>query len=108
MNKLLRTGIGRLRLLGILEGISTLLLLFVAMPAKYFFGRPEIVRSVGMVHGILFLMFVGLTFIVAQRMNWRFWKITWKILLASVVPFGTFYVDSTILKKLDGPESGPS
>ena len=105
MKKLLRTGIGRLRLLGILEGISTLLLLFIAMPAKYFFGRPELVRSVGMIHGRLFLLFVGMTFVVAERLNWRFWKITWKILLASVIPFATFYVDATILKRMDEGET---
>jgi integral membrane protein len=107
MKKLTSTGIGRLRLLGILEGISTLVLLFIAMPAKYMLGRPELVRSVGMIHGILFLLFVGMTILVAERQNWRFWKITWKILLASVVPFATFYVDAAILKKLDEEQVKP-
>ena len=54
------TTLNRLRSVGILEAISFLLLLGVAMPLKYAFGQPEMVRIVGMAHGVLWMLYVGL------------------------------------------------
>lgn len=90
---------GRLRLLGFFEGLSLLILLFIAMPLKYWFGSPAMTQSVGQIHGILFLLFVANTIIVSVVYNWKFTQTTWKVLLACVVPFGTFYVDKKILSK---------
>lgn len=98
MNTFLATRIGRLRLLGILEGSSLLLLIFIAMPVKYLLHNPGWVKAVGPVHGVLFLLFVINTFQVAIEKEWRFTEITWKVLLACVIPFGTFYVDRKILR----------
>jgi integral membrane protein len=95
MLNLLKTPIGRLRIIGFLEGISLLVLVFVAVPLKYFLGRPELVKLMGPIHGLLFCLFVFLTLSVAYK--WIFSKITWKVLLACVIPFGTFYVDKYIL-----------
>lgn len=100
MLELLRTRMGRLRLVGALEGISLILLIFIAMPIKYGLGNPFWVESVGPIHGILFLLFVLATFSVAIEQAWSFWGITWKVLLACLIPFGTFYVDYKILRKL--------
>lgn len=100
MTHLLKTPIGRLRLLGFLEGCSLLVLLFIAMPVKYGLGDPSLVKSVGLVHGILFVLFVIYTLTTATEFRWRFGKITWKLLLASVIPFGNFYVDRKILSNL--------
>ena len=99
MIHLFKTPIGRLRLTGFLEGSSLLLLLFVAMPMKYFFGDPSLVRMLGMVHGLLFVLFVLLTLGVAVENKWSFSKKTWKVLLACVVPLGTFYIDRKVLSK---------
>ena len=52
------TTIGRLRVIGLLEGISFLVLLGVAMPLKYVWDEPQAVRGVGMAHGVLFLAYV--------------------------------------------------
>lgn len=101
MRSLLNTPIGRLRLVGMLEGVSLLALLFIAMPVKYLMGNPSLVRSVGMAHGVLFLLFGALTIVVSTERQWSFGKVTWKVLLASVIPFGTFYVDNKILKPMD-------
>lgn len=51
--------LNRLRSIGILEAISFILLLGIAMPLKYLFGQPELVRIVGMAHGILWVLYVG-------------------------------------------------
>lgn len=100
MNKFLTTSIGRLRLLGALEGISLLILLFVAVPVKYLLKDPALVQTVGPVHGVLFLLFVLNTLSVGVEQQWSFKQTTWKVLLACVVPFGTFYIDYKILRPL--------
>jgi len=101
MNALITSRIGRLRLLGMLEGSSLILLVFVAVPVKYFLHNPAWVKAIGPVHGILFLLFVITTFQVAIEKEWRFSSITWKVLLACIIPFGTFYIDRKILRELD-------
>jgi len=93
----LATTIGRLRAIGLLEGISFLLLLGVAMPLKYLAGRPEAVRVVGMAHGLLFLLYVAATIQAAMEYRWT-WRRTALIAAASLLPFGPFYVDSKYLR----------
>lgn len=56
-----------LRILGLVEGLSFLMLLFVAMPLKYVWGNPILVKYVGMGHGILVIAFIVLLFIVCER-----------------------------------------
>ena len=97
MFNLLKTPIGRLRIIGFLEGISLLVLVFVAVPFKYFLGRPELVKLMGPIHGLLFCLFVFITLSVGVSYKWIFSKITWKVLVACIIPFGTFYVDRYIL-----------
>jgi integral membrane protein len=105
MKQYFSTSIGRLRAIGFLEGISLLLLLLIAMPVKYLLGEPALVRSVGMAHGVLFLLFVFYSINVGLQRRWAFSRITWKLLLASVIPFGTFYVDRKILSRLPEAEA---
>lgn len=104
MSKFISTSIGRLRVLAFLEGMSLLLLVFVAMPIKYIGGDPSWVRTVGMAHGVLFLGFVFYAFQVAADKDWKFMDTTLKVLVASVVPFGTFYIDHRILSKYQAAE----
>jgi integral membrane protein len=100
MTTYLTTNIGRLRLLGLLEGVSLLLLIGIAVPAKHLFGNPALVKSIGPVHGILFLLFVFNTLSVGVEHRWKFKTTTWKVLLACLIPFGTFYIDKKILSKI--------
>lgn len=100
MQKYLNSAIGRLRLIAFFEGISLLILLFIAMPMKYIYGDPSLVRSVGMAHGVLFIIFVFSTIQVSSDYKWKFNETTWKVLLGGFLPFGTFYVDHKILKAL--------
>jgi integral membrane protein len=79
-----------------LEGISLLLLLFVAMPLKYMFDLPIFVRIIGMIHGLLFIVYIFLAIMLKVEENWSISKLG-KICLASIVPFGTFYVDKKYL-----------
>jgi integral membrane protein len=98
MKQLFKTSLGRLRLVGYLEGISLILLLGVGVPLKYMASDPGMVKTIGPLHGILFLWFVFSTLSVGVEKQWR-WQTTWKVLIACVIPFGTFYIDRYILRQ---------
>lgn len=85
------------RIVSLLEGVSYLLLLFIATPIKYLEGNPEYVKLLGMPHGILFMLYIVLAIVIKKEMNWN--NITLGIvLLCSIIPFGTFYVDKKYLR----------
>lgn len=104
MKGLLASSVGLLRIVAFFEGISLLILVFIAVPLKYFFDSPGLTKLVGPVHGVLFLLFVVMAIGVAFQQRWGFTSRIWKVLLASLIPFGTFYVDKTILSRL-GPDA---
>lgn len=89
------TSLGRLRLIGFLEGVSLLVLLGIAMPLKYLAGQPATVRYVGMAHGVLFVVYVLLVIQVAIQYRWSFGKAA-LALAASVLPFGTFWAEKRL------------
>lgn len=101
MIRLFKTKIGRLRIVGFLEGVSLLALVFVAVPMKYAFGNPVLSQSIGPVHGALFLLFVLNVVSVGIETGWNFGTATWKVFAACLVPFGTFYIDRKFLKNLE-------
>lgn len=101
MKKLLTSNIGRLRIIGFLEGLSLLALVFIAVPLKRLFNTPILSEILGPIHGALFILFVIMTLSTAIEKDWKFTITTWKVLLASFIPFGTFYIDKKILSKLD-------
>lgn len=85
------------RIISLLEGISYLLLLFVAMPMKYFGSDASYVKMLGMPHGILFIAYIILAFLLKPELKWNN-KTFFIVLVASVIPFGTFYIDRKYLK----------
>lgn len=85
------------RITAFLEGLSYLLLLFIAVPIKYMNGDPQYVKLLGMPHGILFMAYIALAFFIKPEFKWSS-KDFGIILLASVIPFGTFYVERKYLK----------
>lgn len=89
--------IPQFKLVAILEGISFLLLLGVAMPLKYVWGFAEATKVIGMVHGLLFIAYVIMVILIREQLKWSI-KITLLALIASVLPFGPFVVDRKLLK----------
>ena len=83
--------------MGWIEGISLLLLLFVAMPLKYVWGIPEATKSVGMIHGLLFLAYCFVAYQVKEEANWPIQRMFTAWLL-SCIPFGTFIFERKYLK----------
>ncbi|MFZ2431989.1 MAG: DUF3817 domain-containing protein [Lutibacter sp.] len=85
------------RIITLLEGFSLLILLFLAMPLKYIWNLPQMVQVAGMVHGILFLLFVVMAMMVFSELKWSI-KTFGIVMLASVIPFGAIYIDKKHLK----------
>jgi integral membrane protein len=93
----MKTTLSTLRLIALLEGISFLVLLGIAMPLKYYYNKPESVKIIGMAHGILFVLYIIFLLMVHLKLKW---KISNTILafIASLVPFGTFYADVKLFR----------
>lgn len=80
------------RKVAVAEGISYLLLLFVAMPLKYLAKIDIAVKYTGWAHGILFILYAACLIMAWQEQKWKFGKAT-LIFLASLLPFAPFVVD---------------
>lgn len=95
----LKSNIGRLRILALLEGISAIALTLVTL-SKYILDAyiHEINYSIGMAHGLLFVIYVVLMLIAAREKRWGVMTIGWSF-LASIIPGGTFVADHKIFKK---------
>ena|SRR5688572_30828604 len=74
------------------EGVSFLVLLFIAMPLKYFAGLPVATTIVGGLHGLLFIAFMVMTG-EAKKEYKKDWGWVFKSFIASILPFGTFVMD---------------
>ena len=85
------------RIISFLEGMSYILLLFIAVPLKYLGGDEQYVKLLGMPHGILFVSYVIFAFLIKENKNWGM-KDLGIVLIASILPFGTFYIDWKYLK----------
>ena len=98
MNKMLQSSMGRLRLVGIAEGISLLVLFFIAMPLKYWAGEPEPVKIVGWIHGGLFILFIVSVLMMYYQRSWPFKNVVYAV-IAAFLPFGTFVFDARLKKE---------
>lgn len=82
----------------LIEGVSYLILLFIAMPMKYFFNIPEAVKYFGWIHGILFLVFFVFLILAWIKYRWSIFRIA-LYLIASVLPFVPFILDKKLEKE---------
>ena len=87
-----------LRTVALIEGLTTLALFLIAMPLKYAFGNPVLVPPVGLVHGIAFVIYIGV--MLAALPGRGFTRSEWaRTTLAAFVPFGTFLNDPMLKRK---------
>lgn len=89
--------IRRFRTVAIAEGVSFILLLFIAMPLKHFFGMPMAVKVVGWAHGVLFIAYWIAAVPLFTKLKWDAERIV-GLGLASVLPFGTFVLERKWLR----------
>ncbi len=84
------------KIISFLEGLSYILLLFVGVPLKYMVGNDILVKSLGMPHGLLFIAYIIMAMLIREDMKWGT-KTTFIVLIASILPFGTFYINRKYL-----------
>jgi integral membrane protein len=89
------TTLERFLKIAFIEGISLLVLLFVAMPLKYFADKPAMVKYVGWTHGILFVLYMVFLLLVWIQYKWNFGRVVLAF-LASLFPFGTFLFEKRL------------
>lgn len=82
----------RLRVLAFWEGLSLLVLLFIAMPLKYLADQPMAVKIVGMLHGLLFVGVVLLLLVTMKQARWPIGRGA-LVFVSALLPFGAFVID---------------
>ncbi len=97
VGELLKTSLGRFRIVAFLEGCSFLLLGFT-MILKYRYDMPGPNMVVGSAHGALFILYVILLLQVGIGRDWSWAKMALGF-LASLIPFGTFYADMKLFRE---------
>ena len=86
------------RIIALLEGVSYILLMTIGLYFKYLLDDDYYVKVLGMPHGILFMLYILIAFLLKKQEQWNFINFS-IILFASLIPFGTFYIDNKYLNK---------
>ena len=86
------------RIIALLEGVSYILLMTIGLYFKYLLNDDTYVKLLGMPHGVLFMLYILIAFLLRKQEQWSFINFI-IILFASLVPFGTFYIDRKYLLK---------
>jgi integral membrane protein len=84
--------VSTLRTIGLVEAVSYVLLVGVAMPMKYFLDMPLAVRVLGGLHGFLFVLFCWALLLVITKAGWSIGRAA-LVFAASLVPLATFGID---------------
>lgn len=92
------SSIRRLRHIGIAEGFSFLILLFIAMPLKYLANMPTAVLIVGSLHGLLFILYILAIADTWRKLRWP-WKRAAAATASSVLPFGPFILEPSLRRE---------
>jgi len=93
------TALRNYRVAAWVTGVGLLVLVFIAMPLKYFFGEPRPVALVGMMHGFLYMAYIVCTLILAERCRWRPLDAV-VILLAGTIPIASFVADRQVTRRV--------
>lgn len=92
---MLNVALNRFRLISFIEGISYLILVFVAMPIKYIGENPYFVKIFGMAHGVLFILFVLFLLESIRKYGWKN-SFSLKLFIYSLLPFGSFVIEKEV------------
>ncbi len=84
-----------------IEGVSSILLFFIAMPLKYFWDKPLMVKYVGLIHGLLFIAYVIVLLICARQFKWTIKRVV-SYFIASILPFVPFIVERKLKQEYEG------
>jgi integral membrane protein len=95
----IETALRNYRISAWVTGIGLLVLVFVAMPLKYFFGRPELTSIVGVTHGFLYMIYIVCTLLLAERGRWKPLDAL-LILIAGTVPVASFVAERRVTRRV--------
>ncbi|NGQ93838.1 DUF3817 domain-containing protein [Brevibacillus sp. SYP-B805] len=101
---MLKTPLGRLRAAGLMEGISYLALLGIAMPLKYWADLPGAVKIVGSLHGLFFILYLFALAHVTIALRWSIVRVLGAF-VASLIPFGTLILDARLRREQEEDSS---
>jgi integral membrane protein len=91
----IETALRNYRIAAWVTGVGLLILVFVAMPLKYFFGQPALVALVGVAHGFLYMIYIVCTLLLAERCRWKPLDAL-VILVAGTVPLASFFAERRV------------
>lgn len=89
---MLKDTLKRFRVISYIEGLSYLILVFIAMPIKYLAENPYPVKIIGMAHGVLFILFVLFLYETMRKYAWQT-SFGSKLFVYSLIPFGSFIIE---------------
>jgi len=95
---MLNNALGRFRIISAIEGLSYLILVFIAMPIKYLGDNPIYVKFFGMAHGILFILFMISLFETKRKESWDT-GFMFQLFVLSLIPFGAFVIENRVKPK---------
>jgi integral membrane protein len=87
------------RVMAWVTGVGLVILVFVAMPLKYFFGQPMLVSLVGMLHGFFYMAYIVCTLVLAERCRWRPLDAL-VILLCGTIPLASFFAERRVTARV--------
>jgi integral membrane protein len=99
------------RVMAYITGVLIIVVCFVGIPLQVAANNTFIVSQIGTVHGYLYIVYVIVAYILAQKLKMRFWP-TILLLLAGTIPILTFFVERWMNRTYIAPalaaEASPS
>ena len=95
----IETALRNYRIAAWVTGVGLLILVFIAMPLKYFFGQPGLVAIVGVTHGFLYMVYIVCTLLLAERCRWKPLDAL-VILIAGTVPLASFFAERRVTSRV--------
>jgi len=90
--------IRQLRVIGLIEGVSFVVLLGIAMPLKYLAGMPRAVSVVGMAHGVLFILYLAALAHAHVTVRWPMRRAL-TVFAAAMLPLGPFFIEGSLRRE---------
>jgi integral membrane protein len=96
----------RYRVMAYVVGVALVLLVVVGMPLKYLADQPQLVATVGPLHGFLYIVYLVAAFDVGRRSNWPLNRMA-LVMLAGTIPFLSFYAERHVTRWVRDAQPAP-
>jgi integral membrane protein len=87
----------RYRVIAYIVGVALIVLVAIGVPLKYLADDPQIVATVGPMHGFLFMVYLVAAFDVGRRANWPLSRMA-LVMLAGTIPLLSFYAERRVTR----------